>query len=352
MAGYGYSYRPEQEDGEEKPPRLRHAERLVDMMGQNAPRKADRPCGGESAPRRPSASRPRAEVSAGEDSHTDGRSAANAGRAPHSDGYSDVNVGGDTRAEGRSAASLCGEGAKSTPSPREQACPTEPCILSVTPEGEGETVAVVLMIPSPPSEIEGKAPAKPRKWRLHLLVEQYAELPAEGVVVAPGTLTREQADRLMEAGELCAAIRRGMGLLQYGDRSARRLAISLTAKGVAREMADRAAEYLVRKGYIREEDAACQRVRQDLRKGWGPRRIREDLRALGFLPDAVEQALASLDEVDFAASCAEVLRKKYGEIPEDRSARQKMTAALMRLGYDSGHIREAVRMVPRDETEE
>ena len=229
---------------------------------------------------------------------------------------------------------------------------TEPCILSVTPEGEGETVAVVLMIPSPPSEIEGKAPAKPRKWRLHLLVEQYAELPAEGVVVAPGTLTREQADRLMEAGELCAAIRRGMGILQYGDRSARRLAISLTAKGVAREMADRAAEYLVRKGYIREEDTACQRVRQDLRKGWGPSRIREDLRALGFLPDAVEQALASLDEVDFAASCAEVLRKKYGEIPEDRSARQKMTAALMRLGYDSGHIREAVRMVLRDETAE
>jgi SOS response regulatory protein OraA/RecX len=49
-----------------------------------------------------------------------------------------------------------------------------------------------------------------------------------------------------------------------------------------------------------------------------------------------------LSEEDFSSHCADVIRKKYREIPEERGARQKMTAALMRLGYDMEHIREAV----------
>ena len=56
-------------------------------------------------------------------------------------------------------------------------------------------------------------------------------------------------------------------------------------------MASAAAEYLTRKGYIHEDDTARVRVRQNLKKGWGPRRIREDLRAKGFGTDALEEAM-------------------------------------------------------------
>lgn len=209
-------------------------------------------------------------------------------------------------------------------------------VLSVTPEGEGETVVVVLLVPNAET-------GKPDRLKLHLLVEQYADLG-----VREGELTQDQADVLMEAGALCAAIRRGMGLLQYGDRSVRRLAYKLTAKGVDRETAAAAAAYLAEKGYIREDDTARLRAEQSLRKGWGLRRICEDLRAQGFPSDVIDEVAEGLSEVDFTENCAAVILKKYGEIPEDRAGRQKLMAAMMRLGYDSDEIREAMRRILRD----
>ena len=216
-----------------------------------------------------------------------------------------------------------------------------PTVLSVTPEGEGETIAVTMVLPTDGEE------QKPRRIKLHLLVEQYANLRADGVSLDCGDISEEHAALLIEAGELCEAIRRGMAALQYGDRSAHRLATSLGAKGIPRETAEAAAAYLARKGYIREEETARRRVGSDLRKGWGPRRIREDLRALGLESEAVDMAMEELSEVDFDELCAEVIRKKYGDLPAERGERQKMTAALMRLGYDADHIRGAMRLLTR-----
>ena len=163
-----------------------------------------------------------------------------------------------------------------------------------------------------------------------------------------GILTHEEADILLTAGKLCAAIRRGMGLLAYGDQSARRLASKLVAKGTDRETATAAAAYLAEHGFIREDDTARLRAEQGVRKGWGPRRIREDLWAQGFTAAAAEDALEALSEVDFSENCAGVIRKKYGSVPADRTERQKITAALMRLGYESDDIREAMRRVRRE----
>ena len=116
---------------------------------------------------------------------------------------------------------------------------------------------------------------------------------------------------------------------------------------------------MVRKGYIREADAAVLRAGQNARKGWGPRRIREDLRAHGFEGEVVEQAMESLEDVDFVAACATVIRKKYPSLsfggngrdertPDRQNDLRKMTAALMRLGYDMEHIRGAVRRLSRE----
>lgn len=228
------------------------------------------------------------------------------------------------------------------------AAPDGYTVLSVTPEGEGETVAVVLSTPAfEVGRITGgkdsPESAEPVRLKLHLLVEQYTDLKP-----TVGEITPEQAEALTEAGRLCAAIRRGMSLLGYGDPSARRLAYKLTVKGVDRETASAAVAYLVDKGYIREDNAATLRAEQSFRKGWGPRRIREDLRAQGFSAETAEEAMASLLEVDWVEACAEVIRKKYGEIPEDRGARQKLIATVMRLGYDTDTVREAMRVILRE----
>jgi SOS response regulatory protein OraA/RecX len=224
-----------------------------------------------------------------------------------------------------------------TPAPAKPSAPDLPpdtcAVLSVTPVGEGETVTVVLALPDP----EGK---RAQRVRFCLLVEQYTELG-----VKTGEITPEEADALLDAGKLCGAIRRGISLLGYGDQSARRLAYKLTAKGVDRDIAVRATAYLAEKGYIREDDTAALRARGGVNKGWGKRRIREDLMAHGFTREAVEEAMEDLADTDWGENCAAAIRKKYGEIPEDKGERQKLIAAMMRLGYDTDTVREAMREI-------
>lgn len=214
--------------------------------------------------------------------------------------------------------------------------PDTRAVLSVTPAGEGETVTVVLALPDP----EGK---KAQRVSFHLLVEQYAELG-----VKTGEITPEYTETLLDAGRLCGAIRRGISMLSYGDQSARRLAYKLTAKGVDRDNVTRAVAYLTERGYIREESAATLRARQSVGKGWGERRIREDLMAHGFTREAVEEAMEEISDTDWEENCTAAIRKKYGEIPEDRGERQKLIASMMRLGYDADTVKEAMRIILRE----
>ncbi len=305
-ADWLYDDLPSENVAEEARPRPHRAERLVDMMDGDTPR--------------------RAEVSASR-MEADGR-ALNRLR--------EVNVPPRASVPAMRGAIRASEGARAS----------DYAILSVTPNGEGETVAVVMAVPGT-VETDGGGRSVGRV-KLHLMVEQYAELISEGISLIPGELTREQADTLLEAGKLCSGIRRGMMLLQYGDCSARRLTYKLTSKGVEREIAETAVAYLSEKGYLREDDAARRRAEQGIRKGWGIRRIRDDLRAHGFSADVTEEALEALNEVDLSARCAAVIRKKYGSIPGDPADRKKMIASLMRQGYGMDEIREAMEMVSQE----
>lgn len=244
---------------------------------------------------------------------------------------------GKGREKQESAASVCRERTSLPPSASApDLSPDTRAVLSVTPTGEGETVAVALALPDP----EGK---KAQRVSFRLLVEQYAELG-----VKTGEITPEYTDTLLDAGKLCGAIRRGISMLGYGDQSARRLAYKLTAKGVDRDTATRAVTYLTERGYIREESTATLRARQGVSKGWGERRIREDLMAHGFTREAVEEAMEDISDTDWEENCAAAIRKKYGEIPEDRGERQKLVAAMMRLGYDTDTVKEAMRTILKE----
>ena len=290
-------------DGGEATPRPLKAQRLVDMMEPSSKGKGTGPSAADAPPR-------------------------------HQKAASEPSV---------SETTVPKQNAPRQPAPKQPApdlppdFPPDTCaVLSVSPAGEGEAVTVVLALPDP----EGK---KAQRVSLCLLVEQYAELG-----VKTGPVTSEKAEELLDAGRLCGAIRRGIALLGYGNQSARRLAYKLTAKGVDRDTAARATAYLTEKGYIREDDTAVLRAEQDLRKGWGERRIREDLIAHGFTHKAVEEAMEELSNTDWVETCAAAMRKKYGKIPEDKGERQKMLAAMMRLGYDTDTVKAAARNILRE----
>ena len=200
-----------------------------------------------------------------------------------------------------------------------------PLITHVTPMDGGEWVSVTVKI------------GKERK-HFRLLTEQYAALRPVVGVVPP-----EMLEDLETAEKLCDAIRKGAELLGYGAVSKRRLTQKLTARGFDCDTAEAAVSYLCERGLLPEEDDAVRFAEQGVRKLWGPRRIRDDLFARGFPSEAISIAMDHLEDVDFVENCGRVIVKKYGGIPKDRGEIKKMIAALMRLGYTSDQIREAMR---------
>ena len=217
-------------------------------------------------------------------------------------------------------------------------------IISVHPEGSGEWMAVELYIPLEESHLLVSSDAvtcdgdgESCRVIFHLTIQQYTALRPK-----TGAVSFEGATSLLEAGRLSEALRMGMEHLSRSSLSQKGLGDKLTAKGVSRDIAFQAAACLAEEGMIREEDTALLRVEQGLRKGWGPRRIREDLRAKGFASDSIGAAMSTLRDVDHVKRLVAVIRKKYGGIPADRRERDKMVAALLRLGYGMDTVRHAM----------
>lgn len=203
-----------------------------------------------------------------------------------------------------------------------------PRITDVSPLDGGEWVSVTVKI--------GK-----NAEHIRLTADQYGALRPQ-----VGAVPYNALDALYEAGRLCDAVRKGVELLGYGAMSRRRLIQKLEQRGYDRAVASSAVDRLMAQGCLPEAEDACRFAEQGVRKLWGPRRIREDLYARGFPSEAIEDAMSSLEDVDFIENCRRVIQKKYGDTPldvKDRIAIQKRIAALMRLGYTADQIREAMR---------
>ena len=56
---------------------------------------------------------------------------------------------------------------------------------------------------------------------------------------------------------------------------------------------------------------------------------------------------AALDEVPervYIDNCADLIRRKYGGVPDDGDMCRKMIAALTRYGYGFGQIKQAIKL--------
>ncbi len=171
---------------------------------------------------------------------------------------------------------------------------------------------------------------------LLLTVEQYYELKP-----ARGEISEELYDQLEEASTLCRAVRCGENLLSYGANSVQMLAQKIARHGYRREVAQEAACRLRDMGLIDESRDLAREVEKCLRKLWGAKRIRSQLWNRGFGSEVMAELPMLLDEVDFVANCAALIRKHYGEVPQDPAEQKRMIAALCRYGYSLTEIREA-----------
>lgn len=211
----------------------------------------------------------------------------------------------------------------------------------VVTDAEGETLTVTLEGPD-----EDGAPSH---RKISLTVEQYAVLG-----IRPGAISPDAAKSLVHAGQLCLAMRKAGELLGYSDMSARSLVCKLTVRGIDGDTAAEAVDWMVAHGILHENTAALARAAEDARKGWGPRRIRQDVLAHGYTTEATQIAMDALNDpddpafVDFEISCRRVLLARIrGDVTAltDRAARGKLMAAMVRLGYGTDAVSEAMREI-------
>jgi regulatory protein len=138
---------------------------------------------------------------------------------------------------------------------------------------------------------------------------------------------------------------RALGMLARREYSERELRTRLEHAGCDEEESESALRSLQKQHYQDDARFGEMIVRARAGHGYGPGRIRAELRSHG-LPDATIQSLLDAAAIDWLASAGAQLRKKYGGRPAaDHAERGKRAAFLLRRGFSA----ETVRIVTHSE---
>ncbi len=143
-----------------------------------------------------------------------------------------------------------------------------------------------------------------------------------------------------------AALKTAFHILGYQDNTEAQIRDKLTERGYSPETVENVVAFLLTKSYL-DESRMLHRAVRSLAEGklYGKLRIRQELARKRYRPDV----LASLDwegeelgDLDFAAICYTLLRKRGGERDE------KTYAYLRRYGHSNADIKEAYRRLKED----
>lgn len=139
-----------------------------------------------------------------------------------------------------------------------------------------------------------------------------------------------------------AALREAaLRLLARREHARRELIDKLARKGWSAVDAGTTVAELADEGLQSETRFAESFVRQRAEKGYGPVRIRAELRQRGVAEGDADRALAELD-IDFFERAAAVYERRYGHLPPpaDLQERARRHQAMLRRGFTSDQLRE------------
>jgi SOS response regulatory protein OraA/RecX len=180
------------------------------------------------------------------------------------------------------------------------------------------------------------------KRTYRLLPEQYKELRLK-----KGEISEDVLADILDADELCRALRSGRASIAHSASSEAALKHKLRMKGFSTRSAEKAVEILVGEDAITEEEDAAREAERCLKKLWGKNRIIAHLRSKGYRHESIDRALLSIDGTDFSAVCRKAIEKKWGSLPknteEEPTARDRAVASLLRLGFTVSEINQAAR---------
>lgn len=182
-----------------------------------------------------------------------------------------------------------------------------------------------------------------------------AKMLAESGIVdtesLPFTVTREQFDELEYMSGLWEAVKKGLDILSFADNTKAMLIKKLRERSFDKYIAEDAAEYLSRYGYINEADMLERLVdRLANVKLYGKSRIKTEIFKKGISREVIDENLESLfDEVDFGENLKKLLLKKCDiDSMSDRKYCESVYAAMYRLGYGVSETRDAIKIIQEE----
>lgn len=148
---------------------------------------------------------------------------------------------------------------------------------------------------------------------------------------------------------LCAreyphALERAVSFLAGRARTEHELLVCLKHCGYTERAIARVMQRLSQAGYINDAQFADQWTLARTSRAVGKRRIAQELRQKGVDSQAIDAAIAQIDEDDMLDAATALARKLLARTrgKDERDVRRKVTAALMRRGYDYATARQAL----------
>ncbi len=188
-----------------------------------------------------------------------------------------------------------------------------------------------------------KSKKVPDRWLIEL--EGGETLFADIAVIADSgiyegkELSDEELSSLRAASSAASAKARALRILGARQLSKKEMTDKLLSKGETEKDTAEAVDFLERIGALDDKEYAAVIVRHYAAKGYGGRRIRDELYKRGVPRDLWEDALSEMPEEKSALDSIIASRAK-GSM--DRKELKKLTDMLMRRGFSWDEIKEAL----------
>lgn len=132
-------------------------------------------------------------------------------------------------------------------------------------------------------------------------------------------------------------------MLGRRNMSRSQLVKKLKEKGIAQEDADYAADWAENLGIVNDESYAVTLLEYYRLKGFGDKRVRQELIRRGIGREIVDSLLQ--ERVDMSDEILKFIQKKLRGSQPDPDTTRKLTAALVRRGHSFEDIRRAFRQL-------
>ena len=147
--------------------------------------------------------------------------------------------------------------------------------------------------------------------------------------------------------EFSNAIKKAYNILSFRSHGEKELIKKLMSKNIEKQAAEYAAFYMIKKGYINDENYAEELLEYYSGKGFGKSRIRSEMLKKGISGSIINNVLESFH--NDSSVIADILEKRYKrEELSDPKIKNRAVSYLLRQGYSYDEIFSQLRLYVED----